>query len=94
VLPSTFTVTFGNARWDNVEVKAGERKVLNPAVIVVNGASGAGHKVHAEDGTLVGNVSSFMHLLPVPPGQYTIEIDAQKIPLALQEGQRMEIDIK
>jgi hypothetical protein len=94
VLPSTFTVVFGNARWDNIEVKAGEHKVLNPAVIVVNGASGAGHKVHAEDGTLVGNVSSFMHLLPVPPGQYSIEIDAQKIPLDLQEGQRMEIDIK
>jgi hypothetical protein len=94
VLPSTFTVMFGNARWDNIEVKAGEHKVLNPAVIVVNGASGAGHKVHAEDGTLVGDVSSFMHLLPVPPGKYTIEIDDQKIPLDLKEGQRMEIDVK
>ena len=51
VLPSTFTVMFGNARWDNIEIKAGEHKVLNPAVIVVNGASGAGYQVRAEDGT-------------------------------------------
>jgi hypothetical protein len=94
VIPSTFTVMFGNARWDNIEVKAGERKVLNPAVIVVNGASGAGHNVHAEDGSRVGNVSSFMHVLPVPPGKYTIEIEAQKVPLDLAEGQTMEINLK
>ncbi|MBX9777919.1 MAG: VWA domain-containing protein [Xanthobacteraceae bacterium] len=94
VMPSTFTVMFGNARWDNIEVEAGERKVLNPAVIVVNGASGAGHRVLADDGTLVAVVSSFGHILPVPPGQYTIEIEGQTVPLDLQEGQRMEINVK
>lgn len=94
VLPSTFTITFGGAEWANVEVKAGERKVLNPAVIVVNGASGAGHHVRAEDGTVVGNVSSFTHRLPVPPGKYTIQIEDQKVPLDLAEGQTMEINLK
>jgi hypothetical protein len=94
VLPSTFTVMFGNARWDNIEVKSGEHKVLNPAVIVVNGASGVGHKVTAEDGTAVGNVSSFAHIMPVPPGKYTIEIEGQKVPLDLAEGQTMEINVR
>ena len=94
VLPSTFTVMFGNARWDNIDIKAGEHKVLNPAVIVVNGASGAGHNVRAEDGTVVGNVSSFAHIMPVPPGKYTIEIEGQKVPLDLAEGQTMEINVK
>jgi hypothetical protein len=32
VLPSSFTVTFGGAQWQNIEVKAGELKVLKPAV--------------------------------------------------------------
>jgi hypothetical protein len=68
--------------------------VLNPAVIVVNGASGAGHNVYAEDGTRVGNVSSFAHRMPVPPGKYMIEIEKQKIALDLQEGQQMEINLK
>jgi hypothetical protein len=94
VIPSTFTVMFGNAKWENVEIKAGENRVLNPAVIVVNGASGAGHNVYAEDGTRVGNVSSFVHRMPVPPGKYTIEIEKQKIPLDLVEGQQMEINLK
>ena len=94
VLPSTFTVMFGNARWENIEVKAGEHKVLNPAVIVVNGASGAGHNVRAEDGTVVGNISSFTSRMPVPPGKYTIEIEGQKVPLDLAEGQTMEINVK
>ena len=94
VLPSTFTVMFGNARWDHIDIKGGEHKVLNPAVIVVNGASGAGHNVYAEDGTRVGNVSSFTHIMPVPPGKYTIDIEGQKVPLDLAEGQRMEINLR
>jgi Mg-chelatase subunit ChlD len=94
VLPSTFTVIFGKAEWKNIEVKMGEHKVLNPAVIVVNGASGAGHHVYAEDGTQVANVSSFTHIVPVPPGKYTIDIEGEKIPLDLAEGQRMEINLK
>jgi hypothetical protein len=85
---------FGNARWEPIEIKAGESKVLNPAVIVVNGASGAGHKVTAEDGTPVGSISSFTSRMPVPPGKYTIEIDGQNVPLDLEEGQQMEINVK
>ncbi len=94
VIPSTFTVVFGNARWEKIEIRAGEHRVLNPAVIVVNGASGAGHRVIAEDGTVVASISSFAHILPVPPGKYTIEVGGQKVPLDLVEGQRMEINVK
>lgn len=94
IQPSTFTVMFGNARWDNIDIKAGEHRVLNPAVIVVNGASGAGHRVRADDGTVVGNISSFTSRMPVPPGKYTIEIEGQKVELDLVEGQTMEINVK
>jgi VWA domain-containing protein len=94
VIPSTFTVMFGNARWAHIEVKAGEHKMLNPAVISVPNAGGAGHKVYAEDGTQVGSVSSFASRLPVPPGKYTIEIAGQKLPLDLAEGQTMEINVQ
>jgi hypothetical protein len=50
--------------------------------------------VTAEDGTAVGSVSSFAHIMPVPPGQYTIEIEGQKVPLDLAEGQTMEINVR
>jgi len=94
LLPSTFTVTFGGAEWRNVEVKAGEHRILNPAVIAVKGASGRGNRVLMEDGTLVATVSGTASVLPVPPGKYMLEAGNQQIPLDLVEGQRMEINLR
>jgi hypothetical protein len=94
VLPSTFTVTFGGIEWKNIEVKAGEVKVLNPAVISVDPPETGGNKVYAEDGTLVGTILGVISELPVPPGKYTIEVGGEKVPLDLAEGQTMEINLK
>lgn len=94
VVPSTFTVTFGGAEWRQIEVKAGERKVLNPAVVVVKGADSRGLSLVAEDGTLAGKISSTTSTLPVPPGKYTLDVGGQKVPLDLSEGQRMEINLR
>ena len=94
VVPSTFTITFGNARWENIDVKAGEHKIINPAVIVVKGLDHRGGKVSMEDGTLVATVTTSAALLPVPPGKYVLELPGQKLPLDLKEGQRMEINLK
>jgi hypothetical protein len=94
VLPSTFTVTFGGAEWKQIDVKAGERKVLNPAVIAVKGASGRGNRVLTEDGTVVATVTGTASVLPVPPGKYVLEAGTQQIPLDLVEGQRMEVNLR
>jgi len=94
VLPSTFTVTFGAIGWQHIDVKAGERKVLNPAVIAVNRPESRGHRIHAEDGTLVGTLRGVVSTLAVPPGKYTIEVGGQKVPLDLAQGQRMEINVR
>ena len=94
VVPSTFTVTFGNARWENIDVKAGEHKIINPAVIIVKGLDHRGAKVNTADGTLVANISVTAALLPVPPGKYALEVAGQNVPLDLAEGQRMEINLK
>jgi hypothetical protein len=94
VVPSTFTVTFGNARWTNIDVKAGEEKIINPAVIIVKGLDHRGAKVNTEDGMFVANLSTSAALLPVPPGKYVLEAAGQKVPLDLAEGQRMEINLR
>lgn len=94
VLPSTFNVTFGGVEWKHIEVKAGEHKLLNPAVIAVMPPETKGNKVFAEDGTLVGTLLGVISELPVPPGNYTIEVGDQKVPLDLVEGQRMEIKLQ
>ena len=94
VVPSTFTVTFGNARWQNIDVKAGEHKIINPAVIVVRGLDHRGARVNMEDGTFVATVTTSAASLPVPPGKYVLELPGQNLPLDLKEGQRMEINLK
>jgi hypothetical protein len=94
VLPSTFTVTFGAIGWQHIDVKAGERRVLNPAVIAVNRPESRGHRIHAEDGTLVGTLRGVVSTLAVPPGKYTIEVGGQAVPLDLAEGQRMEVNVR
>src|SRR5262245_13282536 len=94
VVPSTFTVTFGNARWENINVKEGEHVIINPAVIVVKGLDHRGGKVNMEDGTLVAAVTTSAASLPVPPGKYVLQLPGQNLPLDLKEGQRMEISLK
>jgi von Willebrand factor type A domain len=94
VVPSTFTLTFGNAKWENIELKAGEHKLVNTAVIVVKGLDHRGGTVNMADGTFVAKVSTSAALLPVPPGKYVLEVADQKVPLDLVEGQRMEINLR
>jgi hypothetical protein len=91
VLPSTFSVTFGKALWKDIEVKNGERKVLNPGVIAVSGADIRGNPIRDEDGNVVATVSPTQSSVPLPPGKYTLEIRGQKVPVELTEGQNVQI---
>jgi von Willebrand factor type A domain len=94
VLPSTFSVTFDKALWKDVEVKSGERKVLNPGVVSVLGADVRGNPIKDEDGTIVAILSPTRSSVPLPPGKYTLELAGQKIPMELSEGQKIDIRAK
>ena len=90
VLPSTFAVTFGNTLWKDVEVKEGERKVLNPGVIKIVGG-GISQRVFGEDGAEVDTIFSSSPRAPLPPGNYAVEVAGQKVPVTLAPGQTIEI---
>ncbi|HYC16915.1 MAG TPA: VWA domain-containing protein [Pseudolabrys sp.] len=94
VLPSTFAVTFGAAVWKDIEVKAGEHKILNPGTITVNGAPITGVPIKDSEGNTVASVSPLGKWAPLPPGKYTVEIGNQKVPVELAEGQDIAIDAK
>jgi tetratricopeptide (TPR) repeat protein len=94
VLPSTFAVSFGKALWKDIEVKDGERKVLEPGVIAIVGADIGGHRVFAEDGAVVATIMSSAPRAALPPGKYSVEIGAQKVPVELAAGQTLEIKVK
>ena len=93
VLPSTFSVTFGNALWKDIEVKLGERKLLNPGILSVLGADIRGYPIKDETGAVIASVSATQSSAPLPPGKYTIEIGAQNVPFDLAAGQKVEIKL-
>jgi hypothetical protein len=94
VLPSTFAVTFGKALWKDIEIKSGERKVLNPGTITVNGAPITGVPIKDANGETVASVSPIGKWAPLPPGKYTVEIAGQKVPVDLAEGQDATINVQ
>ena len=94
VLPSTFAVSFGKALWKDIEVKAGERKVLAPGTITVSGGDIRGTPIKDEEGNVVASVSPIQSWAPLPPGKYTIDFGSQKVPVDLAEGQDVEIKVQ
>lgn len=95
LVPSTFTVTFGEVEWAGIELGAGEHKVLRPAVIAVARPAPRGNKVFAEDGRLAGTLLGVISSLPVPPGRYTVEAEGgRRIPLELKEGERVQVELR
>jgi hypothetical protein len=93
LIPSTYTVTFGKALWP-VEIKPGERKVLNPGIISVRGMGPTGLKVKTEGGSDVGTIVSSSPRAAFPPGKYTLEVGDQRVPIELSEGQVFEINLR
>jgi hypothetical protein len=68
-----YNVAFGEGLWRGVEVAPGGVTVLEPAVLSIEGASPAGHKVlDSETGREIDQLSSFGSTLPILPGLYDI----------------------
>lgn len=77
---------FGRLPWP-VEIKGGQTLHLNPGVVKVAGASYKGHKITDKNGAPAGAVSNTLDWLPLPPGDYVIEIEGTKYPFSLAEGE-------
>ncbi len=85
LMPGTYEVMFGELAWI-VSIGKGEKVVLKPGTVTVKDADFRGHKIRDVYGKVVGRVSSSTNWLPLPPGEYTIEINEKKIPFSLEEG--------
>ena len=89
LMPGEYVVTFGGTVWVT-RVRAGEKTVLRPGIVAVHGAHYGGHAIRMADGKKVGSVSNTGSSMPLPPGDYTIEIDGKVIPFTLKAGERVE----
>jgi hypothetical protein len=94
-VPGLFDVSFGDAVWRGVELREGETVVLNPATVAINGIpSGAWYSVVDTDGNSVAGLRPGSPSALLPPGDYVIEIEEQRVPVNLSEGKTLEIKLQ
>lgn len=94
-VPGIFDVTFGDALWRGVELREGEKTMLNPATIAIQGIpGGAWYSVIDADGNAVAGLRPGAASALLPPGDYILEIEEQKLPVSLSEGKTLEIKLQ
>lgn len=86
LVPGRYIVMFGTLPWP-VEVRAGEMLALRPGVVEVPYADVSGNRIYDRSGNAVGEVSSARSSIPLPPGEYEIELGGTRIPFSLGEGE-------
>ena len=89
LMPGDYEVFFGKLVWP-VKIKAGETLVLKPGTVQVKGAVIQGHTIRDKKGTVVGSVSSIQDWIPLPPGEYTVEIQGKREAFTLKEGEKLK----
>jgi hypothetical protein len=97
LLPTRVLVTFGNLHklvWpDTIEIKEGATTTLRPGSIQVRSTRTFKAAIEGADGQIVGEVSSGVHRVALPPGKYTLKLDGEQIPVELSEGNNVEIKL-
>jgi len=84
-----YNVTVGNAVWKSVEVKTGEKTVLEPGWLSVEKAWIKGHQIkELETGKVHGSVSSLNSTVALIPGQYQVMFGEAAWPVTVEKGKK------
>lgn len=86
ILPGTYDVMFGEIPW-TVSVEKGKTTKLYPGTVTVKSASFSGHNIYGKNGNIIGSVDATSNWIPLPPGEYAVEIDGKKIEFSLKQGE-------
>jgi hypothetical protein len=92
LMPGTYDVSFGKIFWRNVRVRGGDKTVLSPGSIKILRAHIQGHMIHTADGVEVGSVSATGNWMPLPPGDYTVQLGTRKVPFSIAAGKVVELE--
>jgi hypothetical protein len=93
LIPGSYNVMFGRIAWP-VEIRAGKTTALLPGTVQVKRAGYQGHAITDKTGAVAGEVSNIQNWIPLPPGDYVIEIGTRKIPFTLKEGDELVFENK
>jgi hypothetical protein len=92
LMPGVYDLRLGKTEWRFIKVDGGKTTTLRPAaVILAEGLEWKQARVTTADGTEVAHFDAVTWKVALPPGDYVVEIDGNKIPFPAAEGEVLEI---
>jgi hypothetical protein len=92
LMPGVYDLHFWKSHWRFVKVDGGQTVTLRPAaVILARDLKWQAARVTTKDGTEVFRFDAVDWRAALPPGDYIVEVDGNKIPFLATEGEVLEI---
>ena len=92
LMPGVYDLRFAKTDWRYIKVDGGKTTTLRPAaVILVTGLKWKKARVTTQDGKEVADFNAVRWRAALPPGDYIVEVDDNKIPFLATEGEMLEV---
>jgi hypothetical protein len=92
LMPGVYDLHFWKSQWRYVKVDGGKTTTLRPAAVVLDpGLKWQKARVTTQDGTEVFRFDAVDWRAALPPGDYVVEVDGNKLPFPATEGEVFEI---
>ena len=92
LMPGVYDLIFGKAEWPFIKVDGGATTTLVPArIILAPDLQWEKARVVTPDGTVVARFDAVTHEAVLPPGDYIVEVDDNKVPFPAAEGDVLEL---
>ncbi|MEO0672224.1 MAG: VWA domain-containing protein [Pseudomonadota bacterium] len=99
LVPDVINVRFGGAVWRDIQIDEGKRTVLTPGIVRINqtrmqGARMREYVIYDETNLRVGTLSLANPEMPLPPGNYAIDVLGRQQPIAVKEGETVVLRVQ
>jgi von Willebrand factor type A domain len=92
LMPGVYDLRFGKTEWRFIKVDGGKTTTLKPAwVVLARGLKWKKARITAQDGKEVFRFDAVTYQAALPPGNYLIEVDGNKLPFPATEGEVFEV---
>jgi hypothetical protein len=92
LMPGVYDLRFHKTDWRFIKVDGGKTTTLKPvAVILSPGLKWQKARVTTKDGKEVAGFDAVTSKVALPPGDYIVEVDGNKLPFPATEGEVLEV---
>ncbi len=91
LMPGVYDVQFSKTVWRFVKVDGGKTTTIRPAAVVLSGVKLPGSRITTKEGAEAFRFDAVTSRAALPPGDYIVEVDGNKIPFAATEGEVLEV---